>query len=70
VPTKLVDTIYTETGSDESLADFNDDGLAELAVGRIPARTPQQVTDMLAKVTGFELTVAQAASARRAVCQR
>jgi hypothetical protein len=62
VPTKLVDTIYTETGSDESLADFNDDGLAELAVGRIPARTPQQVTDMLAKVTGFELTVAQAAA--------
>jgi hypothetical protein len=62
VPTKLVDTIYTETGSDESLADFNDDGLAELAVGRIPVRTPQQVTDMLAKVTGFESTVAQAAT--------
>jgi hypothetical protein len=62
VPTKLVDTVYTEVGSDESLADFNDDGLAEIAVGRIPARTTQAVTDMLAKVTGFEQTVAQAAS--------
>lgn len=62
VPTKLVDTIYTETGSDETLADFNDDGLAEIAIGRIPARTPQTVTDMLAKVTGFEQTVAQAAT--------
>lgn len=60
VPTKLVDTIYTETGSDESLADFDDDGLAEIAVGRIPARTPQVVADALVKVTGFEETVAQA----------
>ncbi len=60
VPTKLVDTIYTETGSDEALADFNNDGLAELAVGRIPARTPQDVSDALAKVVKFEQTLAQA----------
>ncbi|HEX8290095.1 MAG TPA: C25 family cysteine peptidase [Pyrinomonadaceae bacterium] len=60
VPTKLVDTLYSETGSDDSLADFNNDGLAELAIGRIPARTPQDVTDALAKVTNFEASVAQA----------
>jgi len=59
VPTKLVDTIYSETGSDDSLADFNNDGLAEIAVGRIPARNVQVVTDALAKVTNFESSVSQ-----------
>ncbi|MCC7308908.1 MAG: hypothetical protein IT173_15195 [Acidobacteria bacterium] len=54
VPTHMVDTIYTETGSDEFLADFNNDGLAEMAVGRITARTPQAVTNALAKVTAWE----------------
>ncbi|MBA2737136.1 MAG: hypothetical protein H0U50_10180 [Pyrinomonadaceae bacterium] len=59
VPTKLVDTIYSETGSDDSLADFNNDGLAEIAVGRIPARNAQVVTDALAKVTNFESSISQ-----------
>ncbi len=58
VPTRLVDTIYTETGSDETLADFNDDGLAEIAVGRIPARTPETVTLALNKVIAFEQNLA------------
>ena len=38
VPTKLLDTAYMETASDDWFADFNDDGLAELAVGRLPVR--------------------------------
>ena len=42
VPTKLVDTKYLETASDDSLADFNDDGAPELAVGRLPVRTLDQ----------------------------
>ncbi|MCC6329743.1 MAG: hypothetical protein IT174_14605 [Acidobacteria bacterium] len=54
VPTHMVDTIYTETGSDEFLADFNGDGLAEMAVGRITARNGQAITNALAKVTAFE----------------
>lgn len=60
VPTTLVDTIYSETGSDETMADFNDDGLAEIAVGRIPARDAATVTLALNKITAFEQTVAQA----------
>lgn len=60
VPTRLVDTIYTETGSDDALADFNDDGLAEIAVGRIPARNAETVTLALSKVTNFEQKIAQA----------
>jgi hypothetical protein len=59
VPTRLVDTIYTETGSDETLADFNDDGLAELAIGRIPARDAATVSLALSKLTSFEQSVGQ-----------
>ena len=62
IPTKIIDTIYLETGSDEALADFNNDGLAEIAVGRIPARTGQVVTNALAKVQTFEAGVANAQS--------
>lgn len=54
VPTHIVNTVFTETGSDDFLADFDGDGLAEMAVGRIPARTGQAITDALAKVTTFE----------------
>lgn len=54
VPTHIVNTVFTETGSDDFLADFNGDGLAELAIGRITARTAQTVTNALAKVTTFE----------------
>lgn len=59
VPTRLVDTIYTETGSDDTLADFNNDGLAEIAIGRIPARNPETVTLALNKVKAFEQNIAQ-----------
>lgn len=54
VPTHIVNTIFTETGSDDFLADFNGDGLAEMAVGRIAARDGQTVTNALAKVVAFE----------------
>ncbi len=56
VPSKLVDTSYSETVSDEYLVDFNDDGLAELAIGRIPMITAAGVTSMLNKTIAFELT--------------
>jgi hypothetical protein len=58
IPTKRVDTIYEETGSDEAMCDFNNDGLAELAVGRIPARNAAQVTQMLNKTMAFEAGMA------------
>jgi hypothetical protein len=57
VPTKMVDTVYMETGSDEALADFNDDGLAEIAVGRVPARAAADVTQNLNKTMTFENVV-------------
>ena len=54
VPTKLVDTVFMETASDEWLADFDNDGLAEVAVGRLPVRTAAETSKMVAKIVGYE----------------
>lgn len=59
VPTRLVDTIYTETGSDDTLTDLNNDGLAEIPIGRLPVRTAAEVTHMFNKVVAFEQSVNQ-----------
>jgi hypothetical protein len=67
IPAQIVDTTFMETGSDESLADFNDDGLAEIAIGRIPARDAATVTTLLGKTAAFEQSVGSA-PARGAVC--
>ncbi len=67
IPTRMVDTIYSETGSDETMADFNDDGLAEIAIGRIPLRTASSVTLLFNKITTFEQTVTQGLTNRGAI---
>ncbi len=67
VPTKLVDTTYTETGSDDALADFNNDGLAEIPIGRLPVRSGAEITHILNKVMTFEQSVANAID-RGTVC--
>lgn len=54
VPAKIVNTVYLETASDDAIVDFNDDGLAEMAIGRIPARTTAMVTTALTKTMTFE----------------
>lgn len=54
VPTKLIDTAFMETASDDWLADFDADGLAELAVGRLPVHTAQDASRMVAKIIGYE----------------
>jgi hypothetical protein len=59
IPTKMVDTVYMETGSDEALADFDDDGLAEIGVGRITAQNPTEVSTALSRTQTFELNVSQ-----------
>lgn len=58
IPTRLVDTVYSESGSDDALADFNGDGLTEIAIGRIPAKNGAYVSQQLAKVTAFESALA------------
>ncbi len=54
VPTKLLDTALLETGSDDWFADFDDDGIAELAVGRLPVRNAAEVANVVAKLLRYE----------------
>lgn len=59
VPPKMVNTLYTEAPSDEALADFDGDGLAELSIGRIPTRTAADITTVLNKTINFETAAMQ-----------
>lgn len=54
VPTRLVDTLYTETGSDEALSDFNNDGLAEIPIGRASSRDTAGITALFNKTVAWE----------------
>jgi hypothetical protein len=54
VPTRLIDTSYMETGSDDWLADFDNDGLPDMAVGRLPARSAADVNLMVNKILLYE----------------
>ena len=54
VPTKLIDTGFTETASDDWFADFDLDGIPELAVGRLPVHTPEEATRSVAKLIAYE----------------
>jgi len=42
-----------EADSDDSLADFDDDGLPELSVGRLPARSLAEANLIVSKITSF-----------------
>lgn len=54
VPTKLIDTPYMETASDDWLADFDNDGAADLRIGRLPMRTAEEAAAMVAKIVGYD----------------
>jgi hypothetical protein len=54
LPTRLVETEYLETASDEWLVDFDGDGLGEMAVGRLPARSLEQARSMVDKILAYE----------------
>ena len=54
VPTKLLDTQLMETASDVWLADFNGDGVEELAIGRLPVRTAQEAAAMINKIVAYD----------------
>jgi hypothetical protein len=55
VPTQIVRTGVLETASDDWFADLNGDGFADLAaMGRLPARTADDVATMVDKIVGYE----------------
>ncbi|MGZ8843616.1 MAG: C25 family cysteine peptidase, partial [Pyrinomonadaceae bacterium] len=59
VPTKQVDTgtassaTALETASDDWLTDFNDDGIADISVGRLPVRTANEANLMVSKIVNY-----------------
>jgi hypothetical protein len=67
VPTKLIDTSLMETMSDDWVADFNSDGLAEMAVGRLPGRTSAEVGLMVSKINAYEIAQQAGGSPRGAL---
>lgn len=54
LPAALVDTTLFETASDDWFADFDGDGVPELAVGRLPATTAAELTVMVDKILRYE----------------
>jgi hypothetical protein len=54
VPTKLIDTSYMETGSDDWLADFTGEGQPQLSLGRLPGRTANEISLMVSKILTYE----------------
>ena len=53
VPTNLVDTLFGEACSDDVLADFDGDGIAEIRVGRLPAGSIAEANVMVSKIANF-----------------
>ena len=56
MPTKLIDMklVEQETASDDWFVDANLDGLPELAIGRLPVRTPAQAATIVGKIIGYD----------------
>jgi hypothetical protein len=54
IPMKLVTTVFSETASDETLADFDNDGNAEVAIGRIAAGSAESITNVYNKTVAWE----------------
>ena len=54
VPSKLVDSLFTETASDDWMVDFDNDGIAEMAMGRISVRTSAEATTVVNKLLNYE----------------
>ncbi len=53
LPTAMVDTVELETASDEALVDFDNDGIGEMSIGRLPVRTLAQAQAMVARILNY-----------------
>lgn len=67
VPTMMVDGLFSQSPSDDSLADFDDDGIADIPVGRFPVTTPAEVTLIINKIITYESASAGDTQQRGAV---
>ncbi|HYI10775.1 MAG TPA: C25 family cysteine peptidase [Thermoanaerobaculia bacterium] len=56
IPTKLVGTEFMKTASDDWFVDFDDTGLPQLAIGRIPARTVAEAELIISRTIARDTT--------------
>lgn len=54
VPTRLLGIGSLETASDDWFGDFEDSGVSSVAIGRLPARTPTDLTAMVSKIVAYD----------------
>ena len=54
VPTRIVETFYLKTASDEWFSDFNNVGIGQIATGRLPVRTQADIQTAIRKITGYD----------------
>lgn len=54
VPTKLFDTFDMETASDSWFADFNNDGVEDISLGRLPVATVAEAQAMVEKLARYD----------------
>ena len=62
VPTKQVpmSSVTLESASDDWFVDFNNDGLPDVAIGRLSVRTPEQAEAVVSKIVEYDRTPVQA----------
>jgi hypothetical protein len=53
VPARLIDTAALETVSDDWFVDFNNNGMVEMTIGRLPARTAAEAETMISKIVNY-----------------
>jgi hypothetical protein len=53
VPTYLLGTQFLETASDDWFADFSGQGLPQMAIGRLPVRTPDDAAAQVSKIVTY-----------------
>jgi hypothetical protein len=53
VPTKLIDATFSETASDDWLADFDNDGAADIPIGRLPFKNVADADKIVDKIVHF-----------------
>jgi hypothetical protein len=54
VPARFERTHYMRAPVDDWMADFDEDGVPELAIGRLPVRTAEQSAAVVAKIVGYD----------------
>lgn len=58
VPTKLVETAFNETATDDWFVDVNGDGVPDIAIGRLPVRSSQEMAALVSKIVGYDKSAA------------